>query len=144
MREPTDSAPIRTAIYASISNDRERAGLGVEGQENDCRELAEHLRREVVEAFVDNDISAHSGKTRPAYRAMLEAARTSHIQEVIASHTDRLHGRTLELEEFVRVAETHHLHVQTVTAGETDLATPTGRMVARMLGAAAQHEVEMR
>lgn len=39
------------------------------------------------------------------------------------------------------LAEAHHLQVQTVTAGTVDLTTASGRMVGRMLGAAAQHEV---
>lgn len=45
-------------------------------------------------------------------------------------------------EEFVTATETHHLQVQTVTAGMVDLSTASGRMIARMLGAAAQHEVD--
>lgn len=40
------------------------------------------------------------------------------------------------------IAEAHNLQIQTVTAGTIDLSSASGRMVARMLGAAAQHEVE--
>ncbi|MDQ1548058.1 MAG: site-specific recombinase [Actinomycetota bacterium] len=134
--------PLRAAIYARISRDREGAGLGVERQEADCRALAKRLGWEVVELFVDNDISAYSGKPRPQYRAMLEAIAAGQIEGVLAWHTDRLHRRATELEQFVVIAEAHHLQVQTVTAGNVDLSSPSGRMVARMLGAAAQHEVD--
>ena len=139
MEEPK---PLRAAIYARISRDREGAGLGVERQEADCRALAERLGWEVSAVYVDNDISAYSGKPRPEYRAMLEAVTSGHIEGVIAWHTDRLHRRATELEQFVVIAEAHHLQVQTVTAGNVDLSSPSGRMVARMLGAAAQHEVD--
>lgn len=40
------------------------------------------------------------------------------------------------------MAEAHNLHIQRAQAGSYDLAMPAGRMVARMLGAAAQHEVD--
>jgi len=139
-RQP--SSPIRAAIYARISRDREGAGLGVERQEADCRALAERLGWTVVAVYVDNDVSAYSGKPRPQYRAMLDAVRAGQVQGVVAWHTDRLHRRATELEEFVSVAEAHHLQVQTVTAGTVDLSTASGRMIARMLGAAAQHEID--
>src|SRR5829696_2549635 len=129
-------------IYARISRDRAGAGLGVDRQEADCRQLAERLGWKVVAVFVDNDISAFSGKRRPAYEEMLREVRAGRVKGVLAWHPDRLHRRATELEEFVTIAEAHDLQVQTVTAGTVDLSTPSGRMVARMLGAAAQHEVE--
>ena len=140
--EHPDHSPLPAAIYARISRDRAGAGVGVERQEADCRALAERLGWEVVAVYVDNDISAYSGKARPQYRAMLDAVRSGQIQGVVAWHTDRLHRRATELEEFVLLAESHDLKVQTVTAGSVDLSTASGRMVARMLGAAAQHEVD--
>lgn len=134
--------PLRAAIYTRISKDREGAGLGVDRQEAECRLHADRLGWEVVEVYADNDISAYSGKPRPGYRAMLDAIRSGQVQGVVAWHTDRIHRRATELEEFVTIAEAHALQVQTVRSGQVDLSTPSGRMVARMLGAAAQHEVE--
>lgn len=131
------------AIYARISRDREGAGLGVDRQEADCRALAERLGWDVAAVFVDNDISAYDRrKVRPEYRAMLDAIRAGEVRAVIAWHPDRLHRRAVELEEFITLAEAHDLQIQTVQAGAYDLSTAAGRMVARMLGAAAQHEVD--
>ena len=73
---------------------------------------------------------------------MLDEVKSGRVNGVIAWHTDRPHRRAAELEEFVQIAETHALQVQTVSAGQVDLSTASGRMVARMLGAAAQHEVD--
>ena len=53
------SAPIQAAIYVRMSEDREGERRGVERQETDCRALAEELGWEVVQVFVDNDISAY-------------------------------------------------------------------------------------
>ena len=57
-------------------------------------------------------------------------------------HTDRLHRRPIELESFIDLCDRRAIQVQTVKAGTVDLSTPSGKMVARMLGAAARHEVE--
>jgi site-specific DNA recombinase len=137
-----DSTPLGAAIYCRISKDREGAGLGVDRQEADCRALAERLGWDVRAVFIDNDISAYSGRRRPQYEAMLDAVREGRIAGVIAWHTDRLHRRAAELESFVTLAEAHKLQVQTVTAGPVDLSSASGRMIARMLGAAAQHEID--
>ncbi|QPR38031.1 recombinase family protein [Brevibacterium casei] len=142
MNAEANDPTIKAAIYARISRDRAGAGLGVERQERDCRQLADRLGWTVAEVYVDNDISAYSGRTRPQYRQMLRDVEAGKITGIIAWHTDRLHRRTVELEEFVAVAEEHGTKVQTVTSGTVDLSTASGRMVARMLGAAAQHEID--
>lgn len=142
MEEQKREQGLPSAIYARISRDRTDEGLGVERQEQDCRELANRLGWNVVAVFVDNDISAYSGAPRPQYQAMIEAVKHGEVRGVLAYHPDRLHRRTAELEDFVNVAEAHQLDVQTVAQGHVDLSTPSGRMVARIVGATAQHEVD--
>jgi site-specific DNA recombinase len=61
----------RAAIYCRISLDRAGAGLGVARQQEDCRELAIRLGWPVAEVYVDNDVSAYSGKPRPAWQQLL-------------------------------------------------------------------------
>lgn len=136
------NTPLPAAIYVRISSDKTSERAGVERQRKDCQALADRLGWNVVEVFEDNDISAHSGKPRPAYRAMLDAAKRREIGGLIAWHTDRLHRRTVELEEFIQIVEDHDVQVQTVTAGDIDLTTASGRMYARTLGNLAQYEVD--
>nr|WP_306877228.1 recombinase family protein [Paenarthrobacter nicotinovorans] len=64
------------------------------------------------------------------------------VQGVITWHTDRLHRSPRELEEYIDVSERHGVATQTVKAGEIDLSTPSGRAVARTLGAWARYESE--
>ena len=59
--------PLRAGIYARISSDREGEGLGVARQLEDCRRLAEARGWTVVERYVDQDVSAYTGKLRPEY-----------------------------------------------------------------------------
>ncbi|MHB1491319.1 MAG: recombinase family protein, partial [Cellulomonas sp.] len=61
---------------------------------------------------------------------------------VVIWHTDRLHRSPRELEEYVDLCERRGITTQTVKAGELDLATPSGRAVARTLGAWSRFEVE--
>lgn len=129
-------------IYCRISEDRTGAGLGVSRQEAECRELADRLGWTVADVFTDNDISAYSGKHRPGYRKLLDRLSQGEVGGVIAWHTDRLHRSPVELEEYVEVCDRHGVTTQTVKAGPLDLATPSGRLVARQLGAVARFEVE--
>lgn len=133
---------MQAVVYARISSDREGAGLGVERQEQDCRELADRLGWSVVGVFTDNDVTAFSGKRRPGYEALCDALRSGPAQAVIAWHTDRLHRRPIELEAFIELCDTRGITVKTVKSGDLDLATSSGKMLARMLGAASRHEVE--
>ena len=132
----------RAAIYVRISRDREGAGLGVDRQEQDCRRLADRLGWEVAAVYCDNDLSAYTGKPRPAYRRLLADLQAGRADAVLAWHTDRLHRSPVELEEFIDVCEAGAVEIQTVRAGPLDLATAIGRMVARQHGAIARYEVE--
>jgi DNA invertase Pin-like site-specific DNA recombinase len=132
----------RAAIYCRISRDRTGAGLGVERQEADARALAERLGLEVAALYVDNDISASGRKPRPEYLRMLDDIRAGRIAAVIAWHTDRLHRSPVELETYISTCETHAVLTHTVQAGPIDLATPSGQLVARQLGAVARYEVD--
>lgn len=132
----------RAVIYVRISQDRTGAGLGVDRQREDCEALAERNGWKVVETYVDNDVSAYSGKPRKDYRRMLTDLAEGKATVVIAWHTDRLHRSPKELEEYIDISERRGVNTHTVQGGVIDLSTSSGRMVARMLGAVARHESE--
>jgi DNA invertase Pin-like site-specific DNA recombinase len=97
---------------------------------------------DVARVFVDNDISAFSGKARPAYKQLLEAMAAGSVQTVICWHTDRLHRSPRELEDYIEISERRGVTTQTVKAGDLDLSTPSGRANARSLGVWARYESE--
>jgi len=137
-----EDAVLPAAIYCRISRDKDGDSHGVDNQKADCQRLAERLGWDVRAVYVDNDISAYSGKPRPQYRAMLEAVKAGQVRAVIAWHPDRLYRRAADLEEIVNIAETKHLQIATVASGDVDLSTSTGRMTARIVASVAQGEVE--
>lgn len=132
----------RAVIYCRISQDRTGAGLGVDRQREDCEALAERNGWDVVEVYVDNDVSAFSGKKRPGYQKMLAALHEGQATVVIVWHTDRLTRSIVELEEYIELSDRRGIATHTVQAGTIDLATPSGRMTARILGAVARQESE--
>lgn len=138
--------PPEAAIYVRVSQDRTGAGLAVERQEADCRALAARLGLTVPDGglYADNDLSATSGRPRPQYLRLLADVRAGRWPVVLVWHTDRLHRSNLELEGWIAAAAPTSTAVLTVQSGLIDLATPSGQMTARILGAVAQHEGQHR
>ena len=140
--------PQRAGMYLRISRDdqgKEGVGLAPQRQEKDCRELAARLGWDVAaELYIDNDISASGKKKRPAYLRLLADIRAGKVNGVLTWHTDRLHRSPVELEDYIAACGegSDGVPTQTVKAGLVNLATPSGRMIARMLGAVARYELE--
>ncbi|WP_369132017.1 recombinase family protein [Modestobacter sp. I12A-02662] len=132
----------RAAVYCRISDDRRGLGLGVERQRQDCHELARRHGWEIVGTYIDNDVSAYSGKPRPQYADLMDAVRAAAVDVVLAWDPDRLHRSPAELESFIVAVERAGVDVVTVQAGEWDLSTANGRLTARLLGSIARHESE--
>jgi DNA invertase Pin-like site-specific DNA recombinase len=109
----------------------------VDRQIADCRDLAERKGWTVVELYEDNDLSAYSGKRRPAYERMLADIKAGQLDAVLAWHLDRLHRQPKELETFIEVCGAASLALATVT-GEVDLSTSDGLFTARIQGAVAR------
>ena len=132
--------PRKAAIYARISSDRDGLSLGVERQLADCRELAARKGWPIAEEYIDNDISAYSGKPRPEYQRMLEDIKAGDRDAVVVYNADRLHRQPKELEEFMELCDAVGLKDMATCSGDTDLATDDGRLIARIMGAVARKE----
>ncbi len=130
------------AVYVRISDDRQGLALGVQRQLDDCESLAERHGWEVVDRYVDNDVSAYSGRVRPEYTRLCDDMKAGRIDTVVAWHNDRLHRSPRELEDFIDLIEATGATVATVTAGDFDLATPEGRLTARITVSVAMKESE--
>jgi DNA invertase Pin-like site-specific DNA recombinase len=135
-----DTTPRNAAIYARISSDPEGTALGVQRQMKDCRALAKRLGWTVAEEYVDNDISAYSGKHRPGYERMLEDIADGMRDGLIVYHLDRLTRRPIELKQFVTITETRPGFELRTVAGGGNLGTGDGLMVARIMSSVAANE----
>src|SRR3990170_8440207 len=105
------------AIYARISSDPEGTHLGVERQIADCRELAGSLGWPVAGVYVDDDVSAFSGRRRREYERLCEDVKAGAVDALVVWHPDRLHRSPRELEDFFYLCENAGLsHIRTVRA----------------------------
>lgn len=132
----------RATIYCRISRDQTGLGAGVQRQEEACRALCDARGWTVQEVLIDNDISAYSGKRRPAWEKLLETMKSGGTDVVVAYHTDRLYRRVIDLLPLLDAAK--GVELATVTSGDLDLSTPSGRATATIFGAMAQQEVEQK
>ena len=132
--------PTAPAIYARISSDREGDHLGVTRQVADCRALVERRHWPSASVYVDDDVSAYSGKPRPEYRRLLADIAAGDVDAVVVWHLDRLHRNPKELEEFFEVCAAAGVDDLATVTGDIDLATHDGQFLARILGAVSRKE----
>jgi DNA invertase Pin-like site-specific DNA recombinase len=131
------ATPIRAAIYARISEDRDGTRAGVDRQLADCRRLVEQRGWVVFDEYVDNDRSAWSGRERPQYAAMLADLGDRRFDALVTYHQDRLSRNPREFEEFLAACERVGMRRFTTVCGVTDLGNSDGIMVARVFSAIA-------
>ncbi|MBB3044808.1 recombinase family protein [Nocardioides soli] len=133
---------MRAGIYARISLDKSGTALGVQRQEELCRERAAQRGWDVVEVYVDNDLSASSGKSRPAYERLLADLEAKKIDAVVTYAWDRITRRMAELVPFLDMQKRLGFEIANISAGDVDLSTSAGRTNALILGSIAQGEAE--
>ena len=114
--------------------------MGVTRQIEDCERLIAGRAWEVAERYVDDDVSAYSGKVRPAYKRMLADLRGGFLDAVVVYDADRLHRQPMELEQFLDLCKEVGVSNLATVSGDIDLATHGGQLVARILGAVAKNE----
>lgn len=109
-------------------------------QVEDCERLVARQGWQVEERYVDDDVSAYTGKVRPAYRRMLDDLRGGFLDAVVVWDLDRLHRQPRELEEFFDLCKAARVSKLASVSGDVDLSTHDGQFLARILGAVAKKE----
>jgi len=130
-----------TFVYLRISEDRASDFVSVENQRAAVLELATRLGLPVTETFVDNDLSAFSGKARPGYQQLVAAVVGSPGPcTVLVWHLDRLYRRPKELEDLLGLVVRQAVTIETVQGGMFDLKTHEGKLGARLHVTVASYE----
>jgi site-specific DNA recombinase len=109
-------------------------------QIEDCVRLAERKGWQVVEQYVDDDVSAWSGRKRPQYARSLDDLEAGTINGLLVYDLDRLHRQPSELEAFIELCGRLRLTNVASVSGDIDLTTADGQFQARILGAVAKKE----
>ena len=112
----------------------------MERQVEDCLRLAKDKDWTVVEHYVDNDLSAYRGKTRPRFNNLMSDIEAGLLDAVVVYHQDRLTRTPREFETFLATCEAAGVTKFTSVTGFTDLGQGDGVMVARIIAAVAAAE----
>jgi DNA invertase Pin-like site-specific DNA recombinase len=135
----TTTGTLVTAIYCRLSQDRDGTKKGTDRQEKDCRALAKREGFTVAEVFIDDDRSAYSGKSRPAFERMMK--QLDRYDAVIYWKTDRLCRRISQFFKVLDACQAANTRLISVV-DPIDTSTAMGQGVAGMLAAVAQQESE--
>jgi site-specific DNA recombinase len=131
---------LRAAIYTRVSLDRDKSSASPDQQEKACRSLAATRGLEVVEVFVERDVSAFTGKRRPEYDRLLKGFEDGRYQYIIAWELSRLTREGLRgIGTLLDVVGKAGGSVLTVK-DSLDSSTPAGEIVFGVMASVAKEE----
>lgn len=124
----------RVLLYARISEDDQGTAAGVTRQLEDGRALAAARGWQVVAEYVDNDISAMSGRRRPGYEDLMAAVAAGTGDRVVVYQSSRLWRRRSERAHGIEAFRAAGVSVTPVRGPELDMSSAYGRGLAGLLG----------
>jgi DNA invertase Pin-like site-specific DNA recombinase len=140
-------------VYARISKDRTGEERGVGRQVDDCRELiARHPDWTLDDrpweqgghVYVDNDISAMSGKRRPAYEAAMAAIAKGEIRGVVVYMQSRIWRNRRERAEGLELFRAARARLEIVKGQSVDMTKAMDRGMVALLGEFDTLEAEIK
>lgn len=131
-------------MYARISEDPLGLERGVTRQLDDGRGLIQSKGWATAGEYVDNDLSALSGKRRPQYEALMAAVGRGDVDRIVTYMQSRLWRNRRERAEAIELLRARRVGVVCVKGPELDLSSATGRMLAGLLGEFDTHESEVK
>lgn len=124
-----------TALYLRISSDPRNTELGVERQRELCEDVAARRGWPDVTVYVDNDISATSGKRRPGYESLMSAVDRGDVSRVVCYHLSRIWRNRRERADGIERMKRAKITIACARGPELDLSTAYGRAIAEVAGA---------
>jgi DNA invertase Pin-like site-specific DNA recombinase len=127
------------AIYCRISLDRTDESESPERQEMAVRAFLASKGYEVGEVFVDRDVSAYNGATRPEYERMMRGVAEGRFDAVAVWKLDRLTRRFTDTGTIIEAL--NKAGATLLSAHEViDTSTPMGQAIVGLLAAQAEQE----
>lgn len=131
----TEQGKPRAAAYQRIS-EIAWAGddHGVRNQLSDQRKAAQARGYEIVLEKHDNDISALSGRHRPGYEAVMDAAEAGEIDVILVFQLSRFWRNRVERAQGIEILRKAGISVIATRGPSLDMTTAYGRAMAGLLG----------
>jgi site-specific DNA recombinase len=138
---PATAATLRAAIYARISREDEGNVDNTDIQVDEGQDFIDQNGWECVGVYVDDNLSAYSGKRRPRYENLLADIQAGKIDVIVCTELSRLNRRLWLSIDLFRMAETTSLsQIATTDGGGVNLSTREGIQNAIKLAMEAENE----
>ena len=131
---------MRALVYVRVSADRAERGLGLEGQEQLCRDYAERGGLEVLEVLSEVK-SAKSVRSRPVLTSALERLARGEAEVLIVAKLDRLSRSLFDFSSLLERAQREGWSLVLLDLG-VDTTCSIGRLQAGIVAAVAEFERE--
>jgi site-specific DNA recombinase len=128
----------RAGIYCRMS--KSKGDIKIEQQEAACRKLAAAHDLEVVDVYVDDGISAYTGKVRPDWTRLLEDVQAGRLDVLLAQSEDRFTRQPMEKETLLIACVAKGVEWLTVNDGRVDPATADGQFFSVLRAGLARME----
>lgn len=129
--------------YARVSTGKQaESGLSLDDQRDRMRSACSSRGWTVVDERVDAGRSGRSMGARPELTAALDALDAGHAQVLVCAKFDRLARSLIDLSRIMDRANRHGWNLVVLDL-DLDLSSPSGRMVAHIVGAVAQYESDL-
>ncbi len=130
---------MRIGIYARVSYDPHGDKATIDRQRADCRRWAELHGHEVVDEYVDRDVSAYRKVRRPQFDRMLGDLGAGTVDGVCVWKLDRLVRNHRDFQRFWDIAEPRGALFASVN-DSLDTSSPIGMLMVRLLVSFAEIE----
>lgn len=134
------STATRAVLYARISQDELGTAAGVGRQLEDARAFADLRGYEIVDEYVENDVSAFAH--RPQYERMMEDIARGGVEVIVVYSTSRLWRNRTQRGAAIDTLGRLRVRVEAVSGPAFDLSTATGRYLADVVAGGDTRESE--
>lgn len=140
----TDSAQesqIRAGCYCRISSDPRDKREGVTRQKEDTAVMCEVNGWQVADYYVDNDVSASTGGTRPEWQRLLDDVQAGKVDAIVVWNQDRGWRKMADLESLRPVLEPRGVLLATTNIGTVDFRNADDVFRAQVSTALSEMEI---
>ena len=130
-------------IYTRVSTLIQVDGFSLEAQEAEIRAFAEARKINIVGKYTDEGKSGKNAEHRPAFTQMMEDIRSKkdNIRYVLVFKLSRFARNTSDTAKYLQELSSHGIGLLGIKDG-IDTSTVTGKMIANIMGAVAEVELE--
>ena len=138
-----DSKLIRAALYIRVSTERQaQEGYSIPAQKSTLTNFANNQGWTICGIYADEGISGKNIEDRPNVKKLIQDIKDKKVDVVVLYKFDRLTRDMSDTEDIIKLIQQYGIEVCTISGGNVDVTTATGRFMVRINGAIAQLERE--